>query len=130
MRTSKIKFLHIFPPQKLIMFNIKSPLKFVYQIYFMSTDYSTIYLNKTEESFSGFFFFFKVHIFWEGHKILRNLPLTFDCMYCSKILWPSQNIWTLLLWEIFWRGRWQTTLTKFCPLLTTWHICEGSPLLS
>ena len=23
----------------------------------------------------------KVHIFWEGHKILRNLHLTFDCMY-------------------------------------------------
>ena len=47
---------------------------------------------------------FKVHIFWEGHKILRNLPLTFDRMYCSqkleenfaKILWTSQNIWTLL----------------------------------
>ena len=46
---------------------------------------------------------FKVHIFWEGHKILRNLPLTFDRMYCSqklgedfaKFLWPSQNIWTL-----------------------------------
>ena len=45
----------------------------------------------------------KVHIFWEGHKILRNLPLTFDCMYCSqklvedfaRFLWPSQNIWTL-----------------------------------
>ena len=50
------------------------------------------------------FHFFKVHIFWEGHKILQNLPLTFDCMYCSqklgedfrKILWPSQNIWTLI----------------------------------
>ena len=27
---------------------------------------------------------FKVHIFWEGHKILRNLPLTFDCMYCCQ----------------------------------------------
>ena len=48
----------------------------------------------------------KVHIFWEGHKILRNLPLTFDRMYCSqklgedfaKILWPSQNIWTLQDW--------------------------------
>ena len=26
----------------------------------------------------------KVHIFWEGHKILRNLHLTFDCMYCSQ----------------------------------------------
>ena len=45
----------------------------------------------------------KVHIFLEGHKILPNLHLTFDCMYCSqklgeefaKILWPSQNIWTL-----------------------------------
>jgi hypothetical protein len=29
---------------------------------------------------------FKVHIFREGHKILRNLPLTFDCMYCSQKL--------------------------------------------
>ena len=29
-------------------------------------------------------FFDKVHIFWEGHKILRNLPLTFDFMYSSK----------------------------------------------
>ena len=45
----------------------------------------------------------KVHIFWEGHKILRNLPLIFDRVYCSqklgedfaKFLWPSQNIWTL-----------------------------------
>ena len=26
----------------------------------------------------------KVHIFWEGHKILRNLHLTFDCVYCSQ----------------------------------------------
>ena len=26
----------------------------------------------------------KVDIFWEGHKILRNLHLTFDCMYCSQ----------------------------------------------
>ena len=29
----------------------------------------------------------KVRIFWEGHKIWKNLPL--------KILWRSQNIWTL-----------------------------------
>ena len=28
--------------------------------------------------------FIKVHIFWEGHKILRNLHLTFDRMYCSQ----------------------------------------------
>ena len=27
---------------------------------------------------------YKVHIFWEGHKILRNLHLTFDCMYSSQ----------------------------------------------
>ena len=25
--------------------------------------------------------FFKVHIFWEGHKILQNLHLTFDWHY-------------------------------------------------
>jgi hypothetical protein len=28
----------------------------------------------------------KVHIFWEGHKIMQNLHLTFDCMYCSQKL--------------------------------------------
>ena len=28
--------------------------------------------------------YLKVHIFWEGHKILRNLHLTFDCVYCSQ----------------------------------------------
>ena len=46
----------------------------------------------------------KVHTFWEGHKILRNLHLTFDySQYIQskigwrfrKILWPSQNIWAL-----------------------------------
>ena len=46
----------------------------------------------------------KVHILWEGHIILRNLPLTFKYSTyvhskvrgrCRKILWPSQNIWTL-----------------------------------
>ena len=26
----------------------------------------------------------KVHIFWEGHEILRNLPLTFDCSTYSQ----------------------------------------------
>ena len=35
---------------------------------------------------SRYFFTIKSHIFWEGHKILRNLHLTFDCMYCSQKL--------------------------------------------
>ena len=45
----------------------------------------------------------KVHIFWEGHKFLQNLHRRF--VLCSngqiyggdfrKILWPSQNKWTL-----------------------------------
>ena len=43
----------------------------------------------------------KVHIFWEGHKILWNLHLTFvlcsASVRCCKILWPSQNIWTLIV---------------------------------
>ena len=32
----------------------------------------------------GLVVFDKVHIFWEGHKILRNLHLTFDFVYCSQ----------------------------------------------
>ena len=40
---------------------------------------------------------FKVHIFWEGFKILQNLPLTFDCMYCS--------------------------FAKFCGLLRIYELC-------
>ena len=27
----------------------------------------------------------KVYTFLEGHKILRNVHLTFDCMYCSQM---------------------------------------------
>ena len=49
--------------------------------------------------------YWKVHIFWEGHKILQNLHHRF--VLCSngqiyvrwrfpKIVWPSQNIWTLI----------------------------------
>ena len=50
------------------------------------------------------FSFDRVRILWEGHKILRNLHLTFvHSTYIQtkgrwrflKILWPSQNIWTL-----------------------------------
>ena len=37
----------------------------------------------------------KVHIFWEGHKILPNLHCSFDWWRFRKILWPSQNIWAL-----------------------------------
>ena len=44
----------------------------------------------------------KVHTFWEGRKILRNLLNRFVLCSASqiysgfrKILWPSQNIWTL-----------------------------------
>ena len=34
----------------------------------------------------------KVHIFWEGHKILRNLHLTFDWHHIGKSKWKiSQN---------------------------------------
>jgi hypothetical protein len=56
----------------------------------------------------------KVHIFWEGHKILRNLHQFFVLCTASQIiggdfaniLWPSQNIWTL--WQQV--GHWITIL--------------------
>ena len=59
----------------------------------------------------------KVHIFWEGHTILRNLGQLFDWQYIHrtknwwrfrKILWLSQNIWTLLSAWIFARFLSQT----------------------
>ena len=42
----------------------------------------------------------KVHISWEGHKNLAKSPPFFDYQSkkggdFAKILWPSQNIWTL-----------------------------------
>ena len=39
---------------------------------------------KTKYDYYNSIICLKVHIFREGHKILRNLPLTFDCMYCSQ----------------------------------------------
>ena len=65
----------------------------------------------------------KVHIFWEGHKILRNLHQSFVlCTYClsnnwwifRKTLWPSQNIWTLTdLWLIYCYCYYYSTLNHF-----------------
>ena len=65
--------------------------------------------TKIEEIFTVYLTL-KVHIFWEGHKIVWNLQLTFDWHYIHrtkvrwrflKILWPSQNIWTLLsTWQV------------------------------
>ena len=37
----------------------------------------------------------KVHIFWEGQKILQNIHRTNNWWRFLKILHPSQNIWTL-----------------------------------
>ena len=42
----------------------------------------------------------KVHTFWDGHKILRILLIghrTKVRWRFRKILWPSQNIWTLFI---------------------------------
>ena len=54
----------------------------------------------------------KLHIFWEGHKILQNLQLTFDCMYCSQKLGED--------------------LAKFCGLLRIYELYftkRGKPIL-
>ena len=59
--------------------------------------------NFTFANMNNLYISAKVHIFWEGHKILQNLHLTFVRYYRTivrgrfrKILWPSQNIWTLI----------------------------------
>ena len=43
-------------------------------------------------------FWSKVHIFWEGHKILRNLPLTFDHSTYSQELGEDFAKFCGLLW--------------------------------
>ena len=50
---------------------------------FRSAELKTVFTEVDDEIDSGPG---KVHIFWEGHKILRNLHLTFDCMYSSQKL--------------------------------------------
>ena len=45
-----------------------------------------IRLLKVKDSFLHLTFFHKVHIFWEGHKILRNFHLTFDWHYIGQII--------------------------------------------
>ena len=65
------------------------------EIYYMSawqlpvdSPTTTCWLNNI------FFLEFKVKIFWEGHKIWKNLPLRiwrYSVRFC-QILWPSQNI--------------------------------------
>ena len=39
---------------------------------------------KTQQCTIGLKHGWKVHIFWEGHKILRNLHLTFDWHYIGQ----------------------------------------------
>ena len=48
-------------------------------------------------------FFLKVRIFWEGHKIWKNLPLKIwrYSVRFFQILWPSQNIPTLTKFFLF-----------------------------
>ena len=40
---------------------------------------------KSSWRFSVLFLYFKVHIFWEGHKILLNLQYRFACSYIEQI---------------------------------------------
>ena len=63
-------------------------------------------------------FSIKVEVVREGHKILWNHHLWFDCVYCSFVLWPSQNIWTLINPKIWYhQGRFATCFSKLFRLL-------------
>ena len=52
-------------------------------------------------------FYNKVHIFWEGYKILRNLPLTFDWHYIGQKLGEDFaklcDLLRILIWTL-WYG--------------------------
>ena len=46
-------------------------------LFFMASDSVVLALKKKN--------MFKLHIFWEGHKILRNLHCRFDSYYIGQI---------------------------------------------
>ena len=46
--------------------------------------------------------FVKVHIFWESHKCLSYVGSNLRWRF-GKILYPSQNIWTLRIFSEYWQ---------------------------
>ena len=50
----------------------------------MTKQLTTLYTEKDVKGKDKAFRIIKVHKFWEGHKILRNLYLTFDCCTHSQ----------------------------------------------
>ena len=61
-------------------------LLFIVPSSFESTFLIITYIRWGNWGYLGFWinFLCKVHIFWQGHKILWNLHLTFVCMYVDK----------------------------------------------
>ena len=102
---------------------VEADIKFEFRDAKLNTRKSNFLISRA--FYKGFFkyinghisFFFKVHIFWEYHKIFEKIHLYFDWHYIlvllhtktkirwrfRKILWPSQNIWTIYEWIYFFR---------------------------
>ena len=85
------------PKNKPILSNSK-PIIYPFQLVLL------LFQQKSPHQHLIKYLLFKVHVFWEGHKILRNLHLSnFWLQYIQskarwrfrKKFWPSQNIWTL-----------------------------------
>ena len=64
----------------------------------------------------------EAQIFWEGHKNWKNLPFSYFLGDFFKILLPSQNIWTLMIFLFI----------KNCPVIAQKKhliksVCKKSP---
>ena len=53
-------------------------LGFTLEFWGFTSDWCSLFQIVNSSPFLFRIFAIKVHIFWEGHKILRNFPLTFD----------------------------------------------------
>ena len=80
-KKNKYTYIHFF-------FWVKTLMNHVTGTKWLASRCNSFYLEKYND------FSYKAHIFWECHKLFRNLHFTFDWRWLVKI---SQNIWTLLL---------------------------------
>ena len=80
--------VHIFWEAPQNIWNLRTLKWFLFGItrYTLVHTIESIYVVNNYQPIQPCPFYYKVHIFWEGHKILRNLHQLFDWPYIGQII--------------------------------------------